>query len=139
MAAYQLWNRAWAAGHRITAVAARDWHGPEQDGPFPGDLPFTGILADDRTSTALLAGLRAGRVILSNGPVVELRLRNADGLEAAFAEVRDFLDPSMDLVVYAADTMSAVRVAKYLLARGLHARVLEGGWEAWQDARLPTE
>jgi hypothetical protein len=71
-AGYDLWNRLWAAGHRKTAVAARDWHGPEQEGPFPGELPLTGVFAADASPDAILAGLRAGRVILSRGPIVDL-------------------------------------------------------------------
>lgn len=71
-AGYELWNRLWAAGHRKTAVAARDWHGPEQEGPFPGELPLTGVFAGDSTPDAILEGLRRGRVILSRGPTVEL-------------------------------------------------------------------
>ena len=71
-AAYDLWNRLWAAGHRTVAVAARDWHGPEQEGPFPGEMPLTGVFAEDATPEAILSGLRAGRVIMSRGPIVEL-------------------------------------------------------------------
>ena len=63
----------------------------------------------------------------------------ADGVEAAYEELRDFLDTDMTLVVYAGDSMLAVRVAKFLAARGYAARVLEGGWEAWQERRLPVE
>lgn len=63
----------------------------------------------------------------------------ADDVEAAYVELRDFLDPGMTLVVYAGDTMRAVRLAKFLSSRGYAARVLEGGWEAWQERRLPVE
>jgi hypothetical protein len=79
-AAYALWNDFWRAGHRITAVGARDWHGPQQDGPFPGPMPFTGIFADDNTTEAILAGLRAGRVLVSGGPIVDLELRTGSGI-----------------------------------------------------------
>ena len=71
-AGYELWNRLWASGHRKTAVAARDWHGPEQEGPFPGALPLTGVFAADATPAAIVEGLRSGRVILSRGPIVEV-------------------------------------------------------------------
>ncbi len=73
-AGYDLWNRLWAAGHRKTAVAARDWHGPEQEGPFPGELPLTGVFATDATPDAILAGLRSGRVILSRGPIADVEV-----------------------------------------------------------------
>lgn len=75
-AAYAFWNELWARGHRVTAVAARDLHGPDQDGPFPGPLPFTGIFAEDNTRQALLEGLRRGAVILSGGPVLDLALES---------------------------------------------------------------
>jgi hypothetical protein len=74
IAAYQMWNRLWAEGHQVTAVGARDWHGPDQDGPFPGTLPFTAIWAEENTSAAIFAGLRARRVIVSNGPTVDFRM-----------------------------------------------------------------
>ncbi|MEQ8275325.1 MAG: CehA/McbA family metallohydrolase [Deltaproteobacteria bacterium] len=76
-AAYAAWNAAWAAGHRLTAVAARDWHGPAQETPFPGDAPFTAILADDASEASILAGLRAGRVIMTGGPLLTLDLEDA--------------------------------------------------------------
>jgi hypothetical protein len=71
-AGYDFWNRLWAGGHRKTAVAARDWHGPEQEGPFPGDLPLTGVFAEQATPEAIVEGLRRGRVILSRGPIVDV-------------------------------------------------------------------
>jgi hypothetical protein len=78
-AAYALWNRFWTEGARVTAVAARDWHGPEQEGPFPGRLPLTGVWAEDDTASAIVAGLRSGRVIMSGGPILDLFARGADG------------------------------------------------------------
>ena len=77
-AGYELWNRLWASGHRKTAVAARDWHGPEQEAPFPGDMPLTGVYAADATPAAILEGLRSGRVILSRGPIVEVSASNGE-------------------------------------------------------------
>lgn len=47
-AAYALWNQFWASGRPVIAVAARDWHGPGQGGPFPGAMAFTGVLAECR-------------------------------------------------------------------------------------------
>lgn len=74
LTAYALWNNYWQRGHRITAVAARDWHGPGQEGPWPGPAPFTGVYAQDNTPAAIVAGLRSGRVIMSGGPVLDLEL-----------------------------------------------------------------
>lgn len=64
---------------------------------------------------------------------------SADDLEAAYEELRDFMTPETSLIVYAGDSMRAVRLVKFLAARGYQARVLEGGWEAWQEQRLPVE
>jgi hypothetical protein len=75
-AGYDMWNRLWAEGRGKTAVAARDWHGPEQESPFPGDLPLTGIFADDASVAGLLAGMRRGAVIMSRGPIVDLEVVN---------------------------------------------------------------
>ncbi len=63
----------------------------------------------------------------------------ADDVETAYEELRDFLSSDMTLVVYAGDSMRAVRLAKFLNARGYATRVLEGGWEAWQERGLPAE
>jgi len=63
----------------------------------------------------------------------------ADEQEKAYEELRDFLAPEMQLVVYAGDSMRAVRLVKFLSERGYEARALEGGWEAWQEQRLPVE
>jgi rhodanese-related sulfurtransferase len=63
----------------------------------------------------------------------------ADALDAAYADLRDFLDASMTVIVYADDANLTVRAARFLKERGLNVRCVAGGWEAWQDARLPTE
>jgi rhodanese-related sulfurtransferase len=63
----------------------------------------------------------------------------ADDPDVAYEELRDFMTPEMNLVVYAEDSMRAVRLIKFLAARGYQARILEGGWEAWQEQRLPVE
>jgi hypothetical protein len=77
-AAYAMWDRLWAEGQGKTAVAARDWHGPEQEGPFPGELPLTGLLADQASPGALLAALRRGRAIISRGPILDLAVDGGD-------------------------------------------------------------
>lgn len=103
-AAYDLWNRLWAAGHRTVAVAARDWHGPEQEGPFPGEMPLTGVFSDDATPDAILAGLRAGRVIMSRGPIVEL-----SAAEDAVAIRVERLDRAAELRLLAGGAVVATR------------------------------
>jgi hypothetical protein len=73
ISAYELWNSYWSKGHRVTAVAARDWHGASQEKPFPGNFPFTGVWARDGSAAAILEGLRSGRVIMSGGPILDLQ------------------------------------------------------------------
>jgi hypothetical protein len=71
-AGYEMWDRLWREGNGRTGVAARDWHGPEQEAPFPGEFPLTGVYAESATPEAILAGLRAGRAIMSRGPIVDV-------------------------------------------------------------------
>jgi rhodanese-related sulfurtransferase len=63
----------------------------------------------------------------------------ADSLDASYAELRDFLGPEIQVLVYGDATLPAVRGAEYLKARGHKVRVLEGGWPAWQSKHLPQE
>lgn len=64
---------------------------------------------------------------------------SADDFDAAYAELRDFLGPDVQLVVYGEATLPAVRAAEYLVARGHAVRVLDGGWRGWQERGLPVE
>jgi hypothetical protein len=81
-AAYALWNQFWERGRRVTAIAARDWHGPSQEGPFPGPMAFTGVHARDDSWEGIVDGLRRGEVILSGGPIANLTLIAEDGSSA---------------------------------------------------------
>jgi hypothetical protein len=71
-AALAMWDRFWDQGHRVTGVAARDWHGPAQESPFPGVEPFTAVRSDSDDAAEILAGLKAGRVVMTGGPMIEL-------------------------------------------------------------------
>jgi hypothetical protein len=73
-AALELWDRFWDQGHPITGVAARDWHGPAQETPFPGEEPFTAVRSDSDDAQAILAGLKSGNVVMTGGPLIELGL-----------------------------------------------------------------
>lgn len=64
---------------------------------------------------------------------------SADSLDAAYAEVRDFLGPEIQLVIYGEETLPAVLGAEYLATRGHAVRVLEGGWRAWRERALPQD
>ena len=63
----------------------------------------------------------------------------ADELQANWAAIRDFLDPSMTLIVYADDPNLTVRVVEFLAARNFQVQGLGGGWDAWQAAHLAEE
>lgn len=73
--AIRWWAANLARGARVAAVAAADFH------RWPQSLagPCTLIYAGDRTESALLAGLRAGRTTLANGPRAERLELDADG------------------------------------------------------------
>lgn len=62
-----------------------------------------------------------------------------DAIETAYEELRDFLVSDMTLVIYSDDLLVSVRTARFLSERGFDAAVLDGGWNAWRDARLPVE
>lgn len=85
-AAYAQWNEYWRQGHRVTAVGSRDVHGADQDAPFPHEMPLTGVYADDNTEEAILRALKAGRVIVSGGPIGDMSLRGKDGTTARLGE-----------------------------------------------------
>ncbi|MBI3182365.1 MAG: CehA/McbA family metallohydrolase [Myxococcales bacterium] len=74
LAARARWNELWGKGRRITAVAARDWHGPGQETPVPGPVPFTAVHARDDSAEGILDGLRRGAVVATGGPLVDLSL-----------------------------------------------------------------
>ena len=118
-----------------------DWGGRDPERFRHPDVEFIGIdpaAALHAASTTLFLDARSSDEFAA-GHVFGAASLPADAIDAAFEELRDFLAADMDLVVYATDMMSAVRVTKYLNERGLRARVLEGGWDAWQDERLPVE
>jgi len=65
---------------------------------------------------------------------------SADDFEAAYAEIRDFLGPDVQVIVYGESTLPAVRAAEFLQVRGHTAvRVLDGGWRMWQERTLPVD
>ena len=63
----------------------------------------------------------------------------ADDLDAAYAEIRDYLGAGVQTVVYGDATLPAVRAAQFLKARNHAVRVLDGGWRMWVDRALPTD
>lgn len=82
--ALRLWERLLNKGMRVTAVAARDVHKPE-DLHHPADCANTYIQASSRSVGEILEGLRQGRVYISRGPTLgftaERTWRGRDGFE----------------------------------------------------------
>lgn len=85
------WDSLLRGGHRITAVGGSDKH----QGPFTGELgwyelgtPTTWVWADELSIPAIIAGLRAGRVFISeapSGPLLEFTAE-ADGRRARMGD-----------------------------------------------------
>ncbi|MFQ6102100.1 MAG: CehA/McbA family metallohydrolase [Anaerolineae bacterium] len=86
-----VWDTQLRQGKRITAVGGSDKH----QGPFAGELgwyevgtPCTWVLADALSVEAIVAGLRAGHVLVSEGPAgprLELTAE-ANGQRAAMGD-----------------------------------------------------
>ncbi len=60
-------------------------------------------------------------------------------LQAMYDGLRDFLGPEIQLIVYGDEVLGPVRATEFLAARGHRASVMEGGWRAWTERRLPVE
>jgi rhodanese-related sulfurtransferase len=116
------------AGSQPEALVYRDieWMSVEDAAPLNEDLHT--IFLDARPVDAFERQRIYGALSLP-----------ADALDRHWAELRDFLTADMTLIVYADDPNLTVRTVEFLVARGLPARGLSGGWDAWRDARLPEE
>jgi hypothetical protein len=58
--ALALWDALLRQGRRVTAVATSDWH----RGTSPLGVPAVRVRADELSTAAILAGIRAGRVVI---------------------------------------------------------------------------
>jgi hypothetical protein len=79
-----VWDAQLGQGKRITAVGGSDKH----QGPFTGELgwyevgnPCTHVFADELSVPAIMAGLRAGHVFISEGPAGPRPELTAEGLD----------------------------------------------------------
>jgi predicted metal-dependent phosphoesterase TrpH len=75
--ALALWDRLLMEGRRITAVGSSDWHAA----PNPIDVANARVYAASLTENAILAGIRAGHVIVMNGarhPTPSIAVRTGD-------------------------------------------------------------
>ena len=74
-----LWDRLWDQGMPKVAVAARDWHSQDHEDRDGVTFPVTAVLCGERTESAILAAIRAGRVFLTEGYGVEMTATSAAG------------------------------------------------------------
>jgi ArsR family transcriptional regulator len=63
----------------------------------------------------------------------------AEDLDGAYENLRDFLAPDVQVIVYGEATLPAVRTAEFLKARGHSVRVLEQGLPGWRERGLPLD
>lgn len=78
--AFSQWTELLNQGYRISATAGRDWHRSDPDAPLAAytyiglpDAPLPHSLTD------IIAAIRQGRLCLSMGPLLEIRLNLGDG------------------------------------------------------------
>ena len=129
-AALAMWDRFWDEGHPVTGVAARDWHGPAQETPFPGEEPFTAVRSDSDDAGAILAGLKRGQVVMTGGPLIELDRARAELTIRTYAT-----EPGSELrIVRAGKIVERIPVASDL---ELTRPAGEGRWRAelWRGDR----
>jgi len=73
-----LWTRLWDDGHRVVALGGSDTHLKPSDRYVPGGPPsvvgdpWTAVLADGLSVSAVVDAVRAGRVCVSRGPVLQV-------------------------------------------------------------------
>lgn len=72
--ALALWDRILDQGHEIVAVAARDWHGAEQEDGDGRRFARNMVATDRRDPAAVLERLSGGASYLTVGPHIDLRL-----------------------------------------------------------------
>ncbi len=78
----RLWQELQTQGRRLTAVAAGDLH---YAADWREGVPFTYVYADELSVPAILHGIRQGRVVISNGPWLDLQA-TSEGRAAGVGE-----------------------------------------------------
>jgi hypothetical protein len=88
--ALALFDELRRAGHRVVAIAGRDWHGPSQERGSAGKRFPANVVCAPRGagSEALLAALRRGACYLSVGPVVDFAVEGDGGRAELGEELR---------------------------------------------------
>lgn len=149
----EVWNGPWSdynedglalfrrwldAGHRLRATAGTDTHRPDSLEKING---FNTVRAEALTEAAVYAALKAGRNVLSSGPMLTLELIGAGGGRAGLGEtlagrpVRAALDwtaaEPLDLVLVSAGGRRAVigrAEGEGRMALDLDAALPASGW-----------
>jgi len=135
---------AFAAGFTTNAVRSRA--AIDVSGSDPALLKYTElerVSLDDAAksldqATTLFLDVRA-KPEYDTGHVRGAISFPADDLDAAYAEIRDFLGAGVHTVVYGVATLPAVSAAQFLKARNHDVRVLDGGWRMWVERALPVD
>jgi hypothetical protein len=127
------WDHHLRVGRHIVGVAGTDTHDPGDREHRLGRL-VNWVYADEQSEAGILEGIRRGRVVVSRGPFVEVRARNAGTHEQSDDRVYGLWDTvplpqggdvELTAVVHAAE---AVRV--FVLKDGLP---FAHGWVAPDD------
>ncbi|MFH1131924.1 MAG: CehA/McbA family metallohydrolase, partial [Pseudomonadota bacterium] len=83
--ALKLFDKIWREGLYVTAIAGRDWHGPNQEEATAGyRFPAT-VVHSEPEPKAILEAVRKGACYLSVGPIVDFSVE-CDGKRAGLGE-----------------------------------------------------
>ena len=109
--AYSLWTRLLSEGLRVTAASGRDWHKAEAEAENEASrerlsTTYLGLRGEEGWE-ACVAALKAGRAVVSTGPLVTLYLRDAEIGDEARAR-----DPDEALLITVEDTGWGVELAR---------------------------
>ncbi|MBI6546881.1 MAG: hypothetical protein HY692_08810, partial [Cyanobacteria bacterium NC_groundwater_1444_Ag_S-0.65um_54_12] len=120
------WVSLVAGGARVAAIAATDFHRKPQNIARPCTL----VLASDRSEKAILAGIRAGRTIMTThprGPRVELQA-DADHDGVFEATIGDTVPVSSALRIRVKNARGAILRLKNGSAELLRSTVTSADW-----------
>jgi hypothetical protein len=103
------WDVLLRQGRRLTAVGTSDWH----RGTAPLGAPSVRVWADELSTPAILAGIRAGRVVViadASLPAPELTVRTGRGIARVGDRVRIARDDALSIEVSTAPVYTGARV-----------------------------
>ncbi|MFZ5924509.1 MAG: CehA/McbA family metallohydrolase [Bacillota bacterium] len=122
--ALRWWDEMLCRGHRVTGVAARDVHKREE--LFRRETADTYVWARSLSQAGIMEGLKAGRVFMSSGPVLDFSLRTG-GCETRYLPGDHVQARRGDSLVFAVKLHpEGKRGANGLSIRDLSVRIVEG-------------